>query len=87
MRRAISEYIILGIKTTLPLHFAIMNSQQFIDGNTHTHFLQEEHILSTLDRYTRDEETRMQTLAGSFDPNKKVAAITAAVNTYLKQKR
>ena len=47
MRRAISEYIILGIKTTLPLHYAIMNNQQFVEGNTHTHFLQEEHILNT----------------------------------------
>src|SRR5512145_3353433 len=52
MRRAISEYIILGVKTTLPLHYAIMNNQQFVEGNTHTHFLQEEHILNTLDRYT-----------------------------------
>jgi len=87
MRRAISEYIILGVKTTLPLHYAIMNNQQYIEGNTHTHFLQEEHILSTLERYKRDEETRMQTLAGSFDQGKKVAAITAAVNTYLQQKK
>ena len=87
MRRAISEYIILGVKTTLPLHYAIMNNQQFIEGNTHTHFLQEEHILSTLDRYTRDEETRMQTLAGSFQQGKKIAAISAAVNLYLQQKK
>jgi pyruvate carboxylase subunit A len=87
MRRAISEYIVLGIRTTLPLHYAIMNNQQFIEGNTHTHFLQEEHILSTLERYKRDEETRMQTLAGSFDQGKKVAAITAAVNMYLQQKK
>jgi pyruvate carboxylase subunit A len=87
MRRAISEYIILGIKTTLPLHYAIMNNQQFVEGNTHTHFLQEEHILSTLERYKRDEETRMQTLAGSFEQGKKVAAITAAVNMYMQQKK
>jgi len=87
MRRAISEYIILGIRTTLPLHYAIMNNQQFMEGNTHTHFLQEEHILSTLERYKRDEETRMQTLAGSFDQGKKVAAITAAVNMYIRQKK
>jgi pyruvate carboxylase subunit A len=87
MRRAISEYIVLGIRTTLPLHYAIMNNQQFIEGNTHTHFLQEEHILSTLERYKRDEETRMQTLAGSFDQGKKVAAITAAVNMYLQKKK
>jgi pyruvate carboxylase subunit A len=86
MRRAISEYIILGIKTTLPLHYAIMNNQQFVAGNTHTHFLQEEHILNTLDRYQRDEETRMQTLAGSFEQGKKVAAISAAVTLYLQAK-
>ncbi|MDP3563108.1 MAG: acetyl-CoA carboxylase biotin carboxylase subunit [Methanoregula sp.] len=86
MRRAISEYIILGVKTTLPLHYAIMNNQQYIEGNTHTHFLQEEHIFDTLERYTRDEEARMQTLAGSFDQGKKVAAITGAVNMYLQQK-
>jgi pyruvate carboxylase subunit A len=87
MRRAISEYIILGVKTTLPLHYAIMNNQQYIEGNTHTHFLQEEHILGSLERYKRDEETRMQNLAGSFDQGKKVAAITAAVTTYLQQKK
>ncbi|WP_292369208.1 acetyl-CoA carboxylase biotin carboxylase subunit [Methanoregula sp. UBA64] len=88
MRRAISEYIILGIKTTLPLHYAIMNNQQFIEGNTHTHFLQEEHIVKTLEQYKLDEEARMQTLAGSFTPNgNKVAAITAAVNIYLQQKK
>lgn len=87
MRRAISEYIILGIRTTLPLHYAIMNNQQFVEGNTHTHFLQEEHILSTLERYKRDEETRMQTLAGSFEPGKKVAAATAAVTVYLQQQK
>ena len=87
MRRAISEYIILGIKTTLPLHYAIMNNPQFVQGNTHTHFLQEEHILNTLDRYKRDEETRMQTLAGSFGQEKKVAAISAAVNMYLQLKK
>ena len=87
MRRAISEYIILGIKTTLPLHYAIMNNQQFVEGNTHTHFLQEEHILNTLERYRRDEETRMQTLAGSFEQGKKVAAISAAVNMYLQPKK
>ena len=87
MRRAISEYIILGIKTTLPLHFAIMNNQHFVEGNTHTHFLEEEHILNRLDRYKRDEDARMATLAGSFDQGKRVAAISAAVNMYLQPKK
>ena len=87
MQRAISEYIILGVKTTLPLHYAIMNNTEYIAGNTHTHFLQEDHIAKTLERYQRDEEARMQTLAGSFEQGKKIAAITTAVNVYLQGKK
>ena len=87
MQRAISEYIILGIKTILPLHYAIMNNPQFIEGNTHTHFLQEEQLTKTLERYKLDEEARMQTLAGSFEQGKKIAAISTAVNVYLRGKK
>ncbi|MBR6010772.1 MAG: acetyl-CoA carboxylase biotin carboxylase subunit, partial [Methanomicrobium sp.] len=63
MRRAIYEYVILGVQTTLPLHHAIMTSPEFISGNTHTGFLQDEGIQKNLERYRRDDEARMQTLA------------------------
>jgi pyruvate carboxylase subunit A len=85
MRRAIYEYVILGVKTTLPLHHAIMNNEQFIQGETHTHFLKEEHIMKTLSRYVMEEEVRMQTLAASLRQGKEMAAVTAAVNVYLQQ--
>jgi pyruvate carboxylase subunit A len=87
MRRAIYEYVIIGVKTTLPLHHAIMHNQHFIDGDTHTHFLQEEHIMKTLPRYVREEEQRMHTLAASLRQGKEVAAITGAVNVYLQSKK
>ncbi len=83
MRRAIYEYVILGVKTTLPLHHAIMNNRHFVAGDTHTHFLQEEHIIKSLRRYLLEEETRMQTLAASLRQGKEVAAIAAAVNVYV----
>jgi pyruvate carboxylase subunit A len=83
MRRAIYEYVILGVKTTLPLHHAIMHNREFALGNTHTHFLQEEHIAQSLRRYLREEETRMQTLADSLRQGKETAAISAAVNVYI----
>ncbi len=85
MRRAIYEYVILGVKTTLPLHHAIMNNIHFIEGDTHTHFLQEEHIKNSLARYLREEETRMQNLAESLRIGKEAAAISAAVNVYIQQ--
>ncbi len=83
MRRAIYEYVILGVKTTLPLHHALMNNRQFIKGNTHTHFLADQNIRRNLERFFRDEESRMQTLAESLRQGKETAAITAAVNVYL----
>ncbi|MDD1673317.1 MAG: acetyl-CoA carboxylase biotin carboxylase subunit [Methanomicrobiales archaeon] len=85
MRRAIYEYVILGVKTTLPLHHAIMNNELFLKGETHTHFLKEEHIMKSLTRYVMEEEARMQTLAASLRQGKEIAAVSAAVNLYLKQ--
>jgi pyruvate carboxylase subunit A len=85
MRRAIYEYVILGVRTTLPLHHAIMNNVHFINGDTHTHFLQEEHIRKSLARYLREEQTRMQNLATSLRSGKEAAAISAAVNVYIQQ--
>ncbi|WP_332449154.1 acetyl-CoA carboxylase biotin carboxylase subunit [Methanoculleus sp.] len=85
MRRAISEYVVLGVKTTLPLHYAIMHDAHFIAGDTHTHFLQEEHVVKDLRRYLREEEARMQTLAASLRQGKEVAAIAAALNVYLRK--
>lgn len=87
MHRAIYEYVILGVKTTLPLHHAIMNNKYFIRGDTHTHFLQEEHIVKSLNRYLREEEIRMKTLAASLRHGKEIAAISAAVNVYMQQSR
>ncbi len=85
MRRALYEYVILGVKTTLPLQFAIMHNPHFIAGNTHTHFLQEEHIAKNLRHYIREEETRIQTLAASLRHGKETAAIAAVVEVYLQK--
>ena len=87
MRRAIYEYVIIGVKTTLPLHHAIMHNKHFIEGDTHTHFLQEEHIQKTLSRYVREEEKRMQTLAASLRHGKEIAAITGAVGAYIQSQK
>ncbi|OPY41797.1 MAG: Pyruvate carboxylase subunit A [Methanoregulaceae archaeon PtaU1.Bin059] len=87
MRRAIYEYVIIGVKTTLPLHHAIMHNRHYINGDTHTHFLQEEHMQKTLARYVREEETRMQTLAASLRQGKQIAAITGAVNVYINSQK
>jgi pyruvate carboxylase subunit A len=84
MRRALMEYVILGVKTTLPLHYAIMNNPEFITGKTHTHFLEDPDIKKHLPRYMRESEARMHQLADSLGKGKeKTIAVTTAVNAYM----
>jgi acetyl-CoA carboxylase, biotin carboxylase subunit len=40
MARALDEYIIEGIKTTIPFHQRIMTHKEFIEGNVDTGFLE-----------------------------------------------
>ncbi len=41
MHRALSEYVIEGIKTTIPLHIKIMEDEQFRKGNFTTKFMED----------------------------------------------
>ena len=40
MRRALSEYVIEGVKTTIPFHQQLMRNEQFISGDFNTKFLE-----------------------------------------------
>ncbi len=42
MRRALEEYMILGVTTNLDLHRALLNSHRFFGGQFHTRFLEEQ---------------------------------------------
>ena len=41
MRTALSEMVVEGIQTNLPLHQELMNDAAFIRGGTSIHFLEE----------------------------------------------
>jgi acetyl-CoA carboxylase biotin carboxylase subunit len=40
MHRSLSEYVIEGIKTTIPFHLQLMKNEQFISGDFNTKFLE-----------------------------------------------
>lgn len=42
MRRALDEYKIMGLKTNIPFHQNLMNSQRFLGGRYDTHFVEKE---------------------------------------------
>lgn len=40
MKRALKDFIVEGIKTTIPFHLKILDNPDFISGNFNTHFLE-----------------------------------------------
>jgi acetyl-CoA carboxylase biotin carboxylase subunit len=42
MKRALSEYRISGVATTIPFHLSVMSNERFKQGEIHTHFIEEE---------------------------------------------
>jgi acetyl-CoA carboxylase biotin carboxylase subunit len=40
LRRALEEYVIDGIETTIPLHRRVIAAPEFIDGNYDIHWLE-----------------------------------------------
>ncbi|WP_453995099.1 acetyl-CoA carboxylase biotin carboxylase subunit [Bacillus nitroreducens] len=40
MKRALSEFVIEGVHTTIPFHYKLMNHEKFVDGDFNTKFLE-----------------------------------------------
>jgi len=45
-RRALEEFIIEGIKTTIPFHLKVLQDERFLSGNFDTHFLEHFNLTS-----------------------------------------
>ena len=41
MKRALSEFVVEGIKTTIPFHLEMLNTPEFIAGNIHTKWVEQ----------------------------------------------
>ena len=89
MRRALSEYIIVGVPTTIPFHKALMHNQNFIDANLHTNFIEENNLdlLADIEKIVEENKEKFDQMKTTFLPNKKVAAIATSVNTYMNRIR
>ncbi|MBI2860634.1 MAG: acetyl-CoA carboxylase biotin carboxylase subunit [Chloroflexi bacterium] len=78
MRRALYEYIILGVKTNIPFHKAVMENPRFVSGELSTHFLDSETtLLEDIKRIAEQERPLEEKLSRIFEEKKKIAAIAA----------
>jgi len=84
MRRALYEYIIVGVMTNIPYHQAVMEDPLFQEGNLSTHFVERQtHLYGEMKKIIDDGFSLKDKLDGLFKEDKQVAAATAAVNAYL----
>lgn len=84
MKRALYEYIIVGVSTNIPFHKAVMMDPLFQKGELSTHFIEEQkHLYKEMERIIAEEKSLQEKLSTIFKQEKKVAAISAAVNSYL----
>ncbi len=72
MRRALNEYVVTGVKTTIPFHIRVMKNRHFIEGNFDTNFI---------DKVFFKEEGERRLEHGD------VAMITAAIQAFLEERK
>lgn len=87
MRRALFEYIITGVKTNIPFHKAVMNNKNFREGKLSTNFIPDNNIVADIPSIIEKDKAREARLQEAFREDKKIAAISAAVSSYMEIKK
>ncbi|MCL7411438.1 MAG: acetyl-CoA carboxylase biotin carboxylase subunit [Methanosarcinaceae archaeon] len=88
MERALYEYIVIGVKTNIPFHKAVLRHEAFRSGNLTTHFIDDYNIIDDVKRVVEEDTEKGATLASALDNrDQKVAVISAAVGAYVNATR
>jgi acetyl-CoA carboxylase biotin carboxylase subunit len=66
MRRALSEYVIMGVKHNIPFHINLMNSVSFIAGQFDTRFVEERFSMNTYEAAPTEEELETAAIAATL---------------------
>jgi pyruvate carboxylase subunit A len=86
MQRALYEYIVVGVKTNIIFHKAVLRNARFNSGDINTHFIKEENIMEAVKEVAVQDQEKGMSLASALGADtRKIAAISAAVESYLTQ--
>ncbi|MBI2208710.1 acetyl-CoA carboxylase biotin carboxylase subunit [Candidatus Woesearchaeota archaeon] len=80
MGRALREYVIEGIKTTIPFHLAVLHNKNFVKGNVTTSFIQKNNIIQSVKDYCFDKEKELA-------KEQKVILVTTAIARFMEKKQ
>jgi acetyl/propionyl-CoA carboxylase alpha subunit len=56
MKRALSEYIIVGVQTNIPFHLQLLDDPRFVAGEVHTGFLDSDFKMNPVEHNAGDDE-------------------------------
>ncbi|MBI4495337.1 MAG: acetyl-CoA carboxylase biotin carboxylase subunit [Deltaproteobacteria bacterium] len=85
-RRALYEYIIVGVCTNIPFLKAVVQNPSFVKGEMTTHFIEEEReLFQDMVRIMEEEKSLEEKLTTIFNPRRKAAAIAMALEAYRSQ--
>lgn len=78
MRRALYEYVIVGVKTNIPFHLAVMENPRYVAGELETGFIDKETgLLDDIKRIVEQGDSLVEKLPQPLSEKKKIAAIAA----------
>lgn len=78
MQRALYEYAIIGIKSNIPFHQAVMGNERFVQGELGTHFVDREvTLIDEMKRIVELEQSLGDRLSPLAEDKKRIAAIAA----------
>ena len=79
MQRALYEYAIIGVKSNIPFHQAVMRNERFLKGELGTHFIDREAtLIDDMKRIAEQEQSLREKMPSLGEEKKKIAAIAAA---------
>ncbi len=79
MMRALHEYTIGGVKTTIPFHLAVLHNKNFYKGRFTTNFIEKNNILGEVKKYYEHKRKELTN-------EKKVIIVSTAVAKYMEKK-
>ena len=78
-RRALNEYIIEGIETTIPFHQLVLKNESFIKGELSTSFIDDNKIIEKLMRHKKLKKKELS-------QKEKMLIVSTAVSNYLEKR-
>ncbi|MBS3098309.1 acetyl-CoA carboxylase biotin carboxylase subunit [Candidatus Woesearchaeota archaeon] len=79
-RRALDEFIIGGVETTIPFHKAVLNNKKFVKGDINTSFIEKNMIIESIKKERKPKKKELS-------QKEKVLIVTTAVSQYLDKKQ